>query len=86
MVTFTCDQCGHVATHTVFDYQFAVKWLRSNRTEVAKCSEYGSKTNCTGILRSGLTNNQIDEQMRKHGYANYISNSLDKVIYNLPWK
>ena len=80
MVLLTCDKCGYVMTHTAISVKFAYKWIMSNRTELAKCSEYGAKTKCTGILHSGLTNIQINEEMKKNGYEKYISSSDDNNI------
>ena len=80
MVSLTCDKCGYVTTHTAIGAKFALKWIMSNRTELAKCSEYGAKTKCTGILHSGLTKSQIDEVMKKKGYEKYVSYSDDNNI------
>ena len=72
MVRFECDRCHKVTTHNVFGMDFAYRWLKSNRAEVARCSEFGAKTECDGILRSGLSDAQIDNEMETMGYGKYI--------------
>ena len=72
MVRFECDRCKFAATHKVFGMDFAYRWLKSSRTEVARCSEFGAKTECDGILRSGLSDAQIDHEMETLGYGEYI--------------
>ena len=72
MVRFACDRCKFATTHEVFGMDFAYRWLKSSRTEVARCSEFGAKTECDGILRSGLSDAQIDHEMETLGYGEYI--------------
>ena len=74
MVNFICDQCGYMTTERAFTLSFAYKWLTSNRTEVALCSEFGTKSNCTGILRSGLNDKQINKEMQDKKYSKYMIN------------
>ena len=68
MVELKCDVCGFACEHTVCGVTFAVSWLASGRTKLAYCAKYGSKGDCKGVLRSNLSKDQIDSEMRANGY------------------
>lgn len=65
---FTCDQCGHTCDHSVFGVRFAIAWIASGRTKIAQCCDYGARTDCCGILKSGLTDQEIDDELQSRGY------------------
>lgn len=68
MVTLRCDACDFVCDHTVCGVLFAVAWIASGRTKLAYCRDYGATTNCPGVLRSALTDGEIDSEMKAVGY------------------
>lgn len=63
-----CDVCDFVCDHTVCGITFAVSWIASGRTKLAHCAAYGAKGDCKGVLRSYLTDDQIDAEMKANGY------------------
>lgn len=68
MVLLTCDVCNFACEHTVCGIAFAASWIASGRSKLAHCADYGSKTDCPGVLRSHLTDDQIDSEMKASGY------------------
>jgi hypothetical protein len=68
MVQLKCDVCNFVCDHTVCGMTFAISWIASKRTKLAYCATYGSKGDCKGVLRSNLTEDQIDSEMKTNGY------------------
>ena len=74
MVRFVCDACGHACDHTAFDMTFALAWVASGRTKLARCCDYGAGC-ATGVLRSGLDDAAIDAELRAAGYGEYAASS-----------
>lgn len=68
MVRLQCDACGFECDHNTCGVMFAIAWLASGRTKLAYCSEYGPNTECRGVLRSYLTEKEIDSEMESAGY------------------
>lgn len=70
MVQFVCDKCGHTCDQYTFGISFAIEWLKSNRTKLAFCKDFGNE-HCNGTLHSGLTEAEVYEQFCIHGYEKY---------------
>ena len=59
MVNLCCDVCTYQCDHTHLGIKFAWEWFWSGKTKLAYCKDYSDST-CEGILRSGLSPNEID--------------------------
>ena len=68
MVRLACDHCEYGCDHTRIGWRFAVRWYYSGKTTLAYCREFGGPSECPGVLRSRLTDAQINEEMTQAGY------------------
>ena len=66
MVELVCDVCGFSCSHTKLGMKFAIAWYRSRRTKKAYCKDFGPEKKCTGILHSGLSHQEIENELQKY--------------------
>ena len=72
MVTLHCDSCNYKCEHTSLGIKFGIEWLKSGKTKLAYCSNF-SNTNCSGILQSGLSSNEVENMTQITLKSNYYS-------------